>query len=215
MHTILQSFKSSDQPQSITYLSWVTWKAIIDIDTQESQHILVLEWDCDIELLYTTTQSASTTTVKCLCLATASSHIRLLLNGQVQHDNTAIDLHIVTLYGEWGSAHIDWKVSLMPWGVKMHWELLEENIILWNQATIKTLPMLDVHTNDVTAAHGARIEKLDAKKLFYLRSRGLDEQQATQVMIGWYIESIFEWVEQSDEVQNLKEHAFTTLLQSI
>jgi Fe-S cluster assembly protein SufD len=74
----------------------------------------------------------------------------------------------------------------------MHGELLEENIILGKQATIKTLPMLDVHTNDVTAAHGARIEKLDSKKLFYLKSRGLDEQQATQIMIGGYIESIFE-----------------------
>jgi Fe-S cluster assembly protein SufD len=44
--------------------------------------------------------------------------------------------------------------------------------------------MLDVHANEVTAAHGARIEKLDNKKIFYLKSRGLDDQQATEMMIG-------------------------------
>jgi Fe-S cluster assembly protein SufD len=133
----------------------------------------------------------------------------------VSHDDTAIDLHVVTLYGEWWSAQIDGKVALMPWGVKMHGELLEENIILGSQATIKTLPMLDVHTSEVTAWHGARIERLDNKKLFYLKSRGLDEQQATHMMIGGYIESIFEWVEETPEVEQLKAHAFTTILESL
>lgn len=97
----------------------------------------------------------------------------------------------------------------------MHWELLEENIILWTQASIKTLPMLDVHANEVTAAHGARIEKLDNKKIFYLKSRGLDDQQATEMMIGWYIESIFADAEQSDDVEALKKHAFEVILASL
>ena len=44
--------------------------------------------------------------------------------------------------------------------------------------------MLDVQSNDVSASHGARIEKIDAKKLFYAQSRGLDEAQAKGLIIG-------------------------------
>lgn len=211
----LTSFKTSNTPSSVTHLKQTSWSSLVDIDSAESLHILVIEWDCEVDLLYNTSVVWATTVVKCLCLATTDVHIKLTLNGQVQHDDTAVDLHVVTLFGEGGSAQIDGKVSLMPWWVKMHGELLEENIILGKQVTIKTLPMLDVHTNDVTAAHGARIEKLNSKKLFYLKSRGLNEQQATQMMIGGYIESIFEWVEQNDEIKALKTHAFQTILASL
>jgi Fe-S cluster assembly protein SufD len=61
---------------------------------------------------------------------------------------------------------------------------LEENILLGDKLKIKTLPMLDVRSNDVKASHGARIEKLDPQRLFYLQSRGLDDTQAKNLIIS-------------------------------
>ncbi|MBP6256602.1 SufD family Fe-S cluster assembly protein [Patescibacteria group bacterium] len=55
--------------------------------------------------------------------------------------------------------------------------------------------MLNVQSNDVTASHGARIEKIDAKKLFYAQSRGLDESQAKGLIIGGYFDVLFNSVE--------------------
>ncbi|NOZ45140.1 MAG: SufD family Fe-S cluster assembly protein [bacterium] len=35
---------------------------------------------------------------------------------------------------------------------------MEENIILGPHIHIKTLPILDIHSNDVQASHGAKIQ---------------------------------------------------------
>jgi Fe-S cluster assembly scaffold protein SufB len=44
--------------------------------------------------------------------------------------------------------------------------------------------MLDVRSSDVSASHGARIERLDEKKLFYMKSRGIDSTQAKELIIS-------------------------------
>ena len=56
---------------------------------------------------------------------------------------------------------------------------------------IKTLPMLDVRSSDVSASHGCRIQKLDEKKLFYLMSRGLSRQESERLMIEGVVASVF------------------------
>lgn len=66
---------------------------------------------------------------------------------------------------------MDGSIVISPDIVKASGHLLEENIILGERVQISTLPMLDVRSNDVSASHGARIEKLDVKKLFYLESK--------------------------------------------
>jgi len=43
--------------------------------------------------------------------------------------------------------------------------------LLGKNIQIKTLPMLDIQSNDVKASHGATIQRLDEEKLFYLTSK--------------------------------------------
>jgi Fe-S cluster assembly scaffold protein SufB len=52
-----------------------------------------------------------------------------------------------------------------------------------------------VRSNDVAASHGARIEKLDEKKLFYLQSKGISEQDSKRLMIEGFVETMFSLVE--------------------
>lgn len=78
---------------------------------------------------------------------------------------------------------MDGSVVIVPGVVKVSGHLLEENIILGEDVQLKTLPMLDVRSNDVSASHGARIEKLDAKKLFYLESKGIAPVESKRLMV--------------------------------
>jgi Fe-S cluster assembly protein SufD len=107
------------------------------------------------------------------------------------HDHSTADLHIISLLQDQSTCTIDGGVDLHPKVKKVSGHLLEENIILGEQVKIKTLPMLDVRSSDVSASHGARIERLDEKKLFYLKSRGLDSTQAKELMIRGYFEQVF------------------------
>lgn len=60
--------------------------------------------------------------------------------------------------------------------------LSNKNLLLSAQAEIDTQPVLEIHADEVKAAHGATVGQLDDKALFYLRSRGLSEAQARTLL---------------------------------
>ncbi|MCB9362910.1 Fe-S cluster assembly protein SufB [Candidatus Woesearchaeota archaeon] len=53
-----------------------------------------------------------------------------------------------------------------------------------------TYPYMDVHTDDVSVAHEATVGKISEDQIFYLMSRGLDEQTATNMIVSGFIEPI-------------------------
>ena len=60
--------------------------------------------------------------------------------------------------------------------------LSNKNLLLSEHAEIDTQPVLEIHADEVKAAHGATVGKLDSSALFYLRSRGLPERDAQQLL---------------------------------
>ena len=56
------------------------------------------------------------------------------------------------------------------------------NLLLSDNAEIDTKPELEIYADDVKCSHGATVGQLDKTALFYLRSRGLDEDEATQAL---------------------------------
>ena len=60
--------------------------------------------------------------------------------------------------------------------------LSNKNLLLSEGAEIDTQPVLEIHADEVKAAHGATVGRLDANALFYLRSRGLPEELAQQLL---------------------------------
>lgn len=63
-------------------------------------------------------------------------------------------------------------------------KLSNKNLLLSADAEIDTQPVLEIHADEVKAAHGATVGQLDANALFYLRSRGLPGDQAQQLLTG-------------------------------
>src|SRR5210317_256404 len=56
------------------------------------------------------------------------------------------------------------------------------NLLLSDKAEIDAKPELEIYTDDVKCSHGTTVGQLDEASLFYLRSRGLDKQRATQIL---------------------------------
>jgi Fe-S cluster assembly protein SufD len=61
-------------------------------------------------------------------------------------------------------------------------ELSNKNLLLSTGAEIDTQPVLEIHADEVQAAHGAAVGQLDANSMFYLRSRGIPEAQARALL---------------------------------
>ncbi len=57
------------------------------------------------------------------------------------------------------------------------------NILLTDDAKVNTQPHLEIYADDVKCAHGATVGQLDPEAMFYMRSRGLCERSARQLMM--------------------------------
>lgn len=56
------------------------------------------------------------------------------------------------------------------------------NLLLSDKAEIDTKPELEIYADDVKCSHGATVGQLDRKALFYLRSLGLDREEAARML---------------------------------
>ncbi len=61
-------------------------------------------------------------------------------------------------------------------------KLSNKNLLLSDTAEIDTQPVLVIHAEDVQAAHGATVGRLDEAALFYLRARGVPKVEATAML---------------------------------
>ncbi|MGH9585397.1 MAG: Fe-S cluster assembly protein SufD [Acidobacteriaceae bacterium] len=57
------------------------------------------------------------------------------------------------------------------------------NLLLCDDAQIDTKPQLEIYADDVKCTHGATIGQLDETALYYLRSRGIDEAKARELLL--------------------------------
>lgn len=57
------------------------------------------------------------------------------------------------------------------------------NLLLSDDAQIDTKPQLEIYADDVKCTHGATIGQIEENALFYLRSRGIDEVGARQLLL--------------------------------
>jgi Fe-S cluster assembly protein SufD len=69
-----------------------------------------------------------------------------------------------------------------------------KNLLLSKQAQINTKPQLEIRNNDVRCFHGATIGQLDPEAIFYLKSRGIGEDRAKQILVQGFVEEIIDGI---------------------
>jgi Fe-S cluster assembly protein SufD len=57
-----------------------------------------------------------------------------------------------------------------------------KNLVLSEDAVVNTKPQLEIYADDVKCSHGSTIGQLDSDALFYLRSRGIDRENAQSLL---------------------------------
>lgn len=68
--------------------------------------------------------------------------------------------------------------------------LSNKNLLLSPSAEIDTKPELEIYADEVKAAHGATVGQLDEGALFYLRSRGIGEQEARTLLTAAFCRAV-------------------------
>jgi Fe-S cluster assembly protein SufD len=82
---------------------------------------------------------------------------------------------------------------------------LNKNLLLSKEAAASSRPELKIHADDVSCAHGSATGELRQEELFYLRSRGIEENAARFMMIEGFANEILEEVPETPLKGELKE----------
>lgn len=64
------------------------------------------------------------------------------------------------------------------------------NLLLTDQANMQTKPQLIIDADDVKCSHGATVGQIDQEALFYLRTRGIDEDKARLMMMNAFAHEV-------------------------
>ena len=84
---------------------------------------------------------------------------------------------------------------------------LNRNLLLSQKAHVDTKPELNITADNVQCSHGATVSQLEAEELFYLRSRGLDNHAASNLLINAFAAEIINKI----SIASVRETLFNTL----
>ncbi|MGM0939431.1 MAG: Fe-S cluster assembly protein SufB [Bacillota bacterium] len=63
-----------------------------------------------------------------------------------------------------------------------------DTLIMDNESTSDTIPYNEINNDNISLEHEAKVSKVSEEQLFYLMSRGLSEEEATEMIVMGFIE---------------------------
>lgn len=81
-------------------------------------------------------------------------------------------------------------------------------LLLSPEAEVKAVPQLEIYADDVKCAHGSAIGTLNRQQLYYLRTRGIDENEARAVLTTAFLNEVLDEIKDEnirEEFKNLVE----------
>ena len=79
---------------------------------------------------------------------------------------------------------------------------LSRALLLSDRSKFLSKPELEIYADDVKCSHGSSSGSIDQESIFYLRSRGINEQQAKRMMIEGFLAEVINKVK-NEEVRNI------------
>ncbi|BAZ88036.1 Fe-S cluster assembly protein SufD [Dolichospermum compactum] len=84
---------------------------------------------------------------------------------------------------------------------------LNRNLLLSSKSRIDTKPQLEITADNVKCAHGATVSQLEDDQIFYLQSRGIDENNARKLLVNAFAMEIINFI----PVPSLRESLLRTV----
>ena len=73
-------------------------------------------------------------------------------------------------------------------------QMTNQNLTTTSQAHMYTQPMLEIYADDVKCAHGSTVGQLNDAALFYMRQRGISEQEARTLLQVAFIDEVIDLI---------------------
>lgn len=111
--------------------------------------------------------------------AASDSHSEMLYKGILDHQSRAV---------------FNGRVYVAKNAQKITAYQANHNLVLSNDAEVYSKPELEIYADDVKCKHGATTGQLDQAAIFYLRSRGISDTEAVQMLLQGFREEVLQHV---------------------
>ncbi|NGX51387.1 MAG: FeS cluster assembly protein SufD [Chlamydiae bacterium] len=120
----------------------------------------------------------------------AEIHQHLLVRHEAPH--TRSNQHYKTVLQGRSRSSFEGKIYVEKEAQKTEAYQLNNNLLLSPKAQAMSKPNLEIMADDVRASHGATITQPKADELFYLRARGLDEEEAKRILVKGFCRELID-----------------------
>ena len=103
------------------------------------------------------------------------------------------------------------RIIVRPGAQKTDAKQSNKNLLLSDDATINTKPQLEIYADDVKCTHGATIGQVDPEAVFYMRSRGLGQEEARQMLTYAFANEIIGRLKYAPLAERLENALFARL----
>ena len=125
-------------------------------------------------------------------LLAGRQHSEMILDLVHAAGGTRCDLRCRAVAGDRARAVLQGAVTIAAGADGSDAALSTQNLLLSEQAEIDARPTMEIHADEVRAAHGASVGQLDAGMLFYLRARGIRETEARALLTAAHCRALLE-----------------------
>ncbi|MDE2718055.1 MAG: Fe-S cluster assembly protein SufD [Chloroflexota bacterium] len=108
--------------------------------------------------------------------------------------HTSSDLYFKGILDDRSRAVFSGGVIVHPNAQKSEAYQKDQNLLLSEGARINTKPMLEIYADDIQATHGATAGAVAEEAIFYMRSRGIDEKTARDLLVHGFAKEIIDRV---------------------
>ena len=129
-----------------------------------------------------------------LYLTTGSQHIDNYINIHHMKPHTTSRLYYKGILDGKSRAVFGGTVLVRPGADKTDAYQEDKNLILSEEAEVDSKPSLEIYADDVKCGHGATAGTIATDAIFYMRSRGLDLETASALLVKGFASQIIDTV---------------------
>ena len=136
--------------------------------------------------------------VKGLSLSDHKQHLDINVSTNHHAPNCISDQNFKSILKDNSSGVFNGRVIVHSGAQKTDSSQSNKNLLLSKDALMNSNPQLEIYADDVKCSHGSSTGALESDALFYIRSRGIDQETAIALLVHGFASEIIEVLKNHD-----------------
>lgn len=146
----------------------------------------------NIELTINLQGANASCTASCLAYTNNTEKQAVLLNINHEHPQCTSNTISRSVLKDSSITDFIGRIIVHPNASKSLADLQIKNLLCSPKAQANNRPELEIYNDDVRCSHGSTTGQIDPDALFYMRSRGIDKDTATAMLIAGFIKPVID-----------------------